>query len=58
MCIRDSPKLVTEDMVKTMKEGSAIVDVAIDQGGCIETCDHITTCLLYTSFIDRSLKVE
>ena len=30
-------------MVKTMKEGSAIVDVAIDQGGCIETCDHITT---------------
>lgn len=38
-----APKLVTEDMVKTMKEGSAIVDVAIDQGGCIETCDHITT---------------
>ncbi len=26
-----------------MKEGSAIVDVAIDQGGCIETCDRITT---------------
>ncbi len=38
-----APKLVTEDMVKTMKEGSAIVDVAIDQGGCIETCDRITT---------------
>jgi alanine dehydrogenase len=32
-----APHLVTEDMVKTMKFGSAIVDVAIDQGGCIET---------------------
>lgn len=38
-----APKLVTEEMVKMMKEGSAIVDVAIDQGGCIETCDHVTT---------------
>lgn len=38
-----APKIVTEDMVKTMKQGSAIVDVAIDQGGCIETSDHITT---------------
>ena len=38
-----APKLVSEDMVKTMKQGSAIVDVAIDQGGCIETCDHTTT---------------
>lgn len=38
-----APKLVTEDMVKTMKKGSVIVDVAIDQGGCIETCDHTTT---------------
>ncbi len=38
-----APKLVTEDMVKLMKKGSAIVDVAIDQGGCIETCDHTTT---------------
>lgn len=38
-----APKLVSEDMVKTMKTGSAIVDVAIDQGGCIETCDHTTT---------------
>ena len=32
-----APKLVTEDMVASMKPGSAIVDVAIDQGGCIET---------------------
>ena len=38
-----APKLVTEEMVKSMKPGSAIVDVAIDQGGCIETCDHTTT---------------
>ncbi len=38
-----TPILVTEEMVKTMKKGSAIVDVAIDQGGCIETCDHTTS---------------
>lgn len=38
-----APKLVTEDMVREMETGSVIVDVAIDQGGCVETCDHITT---------------
>lgn len=38
-----APKIVTRDMVQTMKKGSAIVDVAIDQGGCIETIDRITT---------------
>lgn len=38
-----APKLVTEEMVKTMKPGSVIVDVAIDQGGSVVTCDHITT---------------
>jgi alanine dehydrogenase len=32
-----APKLVTEDMVRGMKRGSVIVDVAVDQGGCIET---------------------
>jgi alanine dehydrogenase len=32
-----APKLVTAEMVSTMREGSVIVDVAIDQGGCIET---------------------
>jgi len=37
-----APHLVTEDMIKEMKEGSVIVDVAIDQGGCIETT-HPTT---------------
>jgi alanine dehydrogenase len=38
-----APKLVTEAMVKTMKPGSVIVDVAIDQGGIVETSDHVTT---------------
>ncbi len=32
-----SPHLVTEEMVKSMKKGAVIVDVAIDQGGCVET---------------------
>ena len=32
-----APYVVTEEMVKTMKAGSVIVDVSIDQGGCIET---------------------
>ncbi|WP_028544533.1 alanine dehydrogenase [Paenibacillus taiwanensis] len=38
-----APKLVTEDMIKSMKPGSVVVDVAIDQGGIIETVDRITT---------------
>ncbi|MGB9802779.1 MAG: alanine dehydrogenase [Desulfofundulus sp.] len=38
-----APKLVTEEMVKAMKPGSVIVDVAIDQGGCVETADRVTT---------------
>jgi alanine dehydrogenase len=38
-----APKTVTEQMVKTMKKGSVIVDVAIDQGGSIETIDRVTT---------------
>ncbi len=37
-----APKLVTRDMLKEMKRGSVIVDVAIDQGGCFET-SHATT---------------
>jgi alanine dehydrogenase len=32
-----APKLVTRDMIKTMKSGAVIVDVAVDQGGCLET---------------------
>lgn len=38
-----APIIVTEEMVKTMKKGSVIVDVAIDQGGSIETIDRVTT---------------
>ncbi|OGI18082.1 MAG: alanine dehydrogenase [Candidatus Melainabacteria bacterium RIFOXYA12_FULL_32_12] len=38
-----APRLVTEDMVKSMKSGAVIVDVAIDQGGSIETIDRVTT---------------
>ncbi|MGE5549844.1 MAG: alanine dehydrogenase [Bacteroidota bacterium] len=38
-----APHLVTEEMVRGMKPGAVIVDVAIDQGGCIETVDHATT---------------
>lgn len=38
-----APKLVTAEMVKGMNVGSVIVDVAIDQGGCVETIDRITT---------------
>ena len=37
-----APKLVRRSMVSTMKQGSVIVDVAVDQGGCIETT-HATT---------------
>jgi alanine dehydrogenase len=37
-----APTVVTEDMVRTMKPGAVIVDVAVDQGGCIETT-HETT---------------
>jgi alanine dehydrogenase len=38
-----APKLVTEEMIKAMRPGSVVVDVAIDQGGIVETIDHITT---------------
>lgn len=37
-----APHLVTRDMLKTMKEGSVIVDVSVDQGGCVETCKPTT----------------
>lgn len=38
-----APHIVTEEMVKTMPNGSVIVDVAIDQGGSVETIDRVTT---------------
>jgi alanine dehydrogenase len=37
-----APVVVTEDMVRSMKAGAVVVDIAIDQGGCVET-SHETT---------------
>ncbi|MCB9592060.1 MAG: alanine dehydrogenase [Sandaracinaceae bacterium] len=37
-----APRLVTEDLIKKMSPGSVVVDVAVDQGGCIETCRPTT----------------
>jgi alanine dehydrogenase len=37
-----APKLITRDMLKTMKRGAVLVDVAIDQGGCFETSKPTT----------------
>jgi alanine dehydrogenase len=47
-----APKLVTREMLKTMKPGSVIVDVAIDQGGCCET-SHATTHADPTYVVDN-----
>ncbi len=38
-----APKIITKEMVKTMHPGGVIVDIAIDQGGSVETVDRITT---------------
>ena len=38
----EAPKLVTKEMIKSMKRGSVVVDVAIDQGGCVETSKPTT----------------
>ncbi|MFA6313218.1 MAG: alanine dehydrogenase [Sterolibacterium sp.] len=46
-----APKLVTRDMLKLMRPGSVIVDVAIDQGGCVET-SHATTHQSPTYVVD------
>ncbi len=37
-----APKLITRDMLKEMRPGTVMVDVAVDQGGCIETCQPTT----------------
>lgn len=49
-----APRLVTREMVSQMNRGSVIVDVAIDQGGCIETA-HPTTHSNPTFFVDGVL---
>ena len=46
-----APKLITRDMLSLMQPGSAIVDVAIDQGGCVET-SHATTHADPTYIVD------
>ncbi|NNG03788.1 MAG: alanine dehydrogenase [Inquilinus sp.] len=48
----EAPKLVTREMVKGMKPGSVLVDVAIDQGGCFET-SHPTTHAEPTYIVDE-----
>src|SRR5688572_8724937 len=37
-----APKLITKDMLKEMRPGTVLIDVAVDQGGCIETCKPTT----------------
>lgn len=37
-----APKLVTRQMISQMEKGSVVVDIAVDQGGCIETCKPTT----------------
>lgn len=37
-----APKLVTREMISKMEKGSVVVDIAVDQGGCIETCRPTT----------------
>jgi alanine dehydrogenase len=37
-----APKLITRDMLKTMRPGTVLVDVAVDQGGCFETTSPTT----------------
>ena len=38
----NAPTLVSKAMINSMKRGSVIVDVAVDQGGCVETCKPTT----------------
>ncbi len=49
-----TPWLITKDMLPSMKRGSVVVDVSVDQGGCIETT-HATTHLDPTYFVDGVL---
>lgn len=49
-----APHLITRDMLKKMKPGTVLVDVAVDQGGCIETCKP-TTHADPTFFVDDVL---
>jgi alanine dehydrogenase len=48
-----APKLVTKEIVSKMKKGSVIIDISIDQGGCVETIR--TTSLKEPTFIDMGV---
>ncbi|WIM11339.1 alanine dehydrogenase [Enhydrobacter sp.] len=48
-----APKLVTREMVETMKNGAVIVDIAIDQGGCCETSRPTTHS--HPTFVERGV---
>jgi alanine dehydrogenase len=48
-----APLLITRDMVKSMKKGSLIIDLAIDQGGCVET-SRLTT-LEHPTFVEEGI---
>ena len=39
---KEAPKVITKEMIKKMKPGSVLVDISIDQGGCIETSKPTT----------------
>lgn len=49
-----APHLVTREMIRTMRPGSVVVDVSVDQGGCVETC-HPTTHSNPTYLVDDVL---
>ena len=49
-----SPRLVTKEMIQGMKPGSVVIDVSVDQGGCIETCkttSHENPTFTYSEII-------
>jgi alanine dehydrogenase len=48
-----APKLVTKEMIGTMEPGSVVVDVAVDQGGCIETCRPTTLPICQALYLRR-----
>lgn len=50
-----APKLVTKEMIASMKPGSVVIDVAVDQGGIIETADKVTTHEAPTYLVDGVL---
>ena len=56
----EAPKIITKKMLKSMKRGSVIVDVAIDQGGCVETSKPTThaepTCHFYLNLQKMVIK--